>query len=281
MSLRPPHSLTQQLGFGQYSDLSVQMIFSGSQSVPSFWCQNTLKEFILSPNALKKISDKAASHLVENYEIEFTRSYIIMTFVKKADGYFEGLDFDEYDLLNDFFVKELKWKDDSYFRPKPIEMNEEGNTSKQYIMPSGAPDYLEWVIKNTALFFMRPAELLSLQNTPVNKWLGFELVKINEEIFKAIPDFTQIRFLFSKEAIELNEQKYQRYLERLSRLRYADGHNLQDYFLAYETYGDYKRGDDDNYSNYGGPSDGHGGRLDDNFIDDALGGEAEAYWNID
>ena len=36
-----------------------------------------------------------------------------------------------------------------------------------------------------------------------------------------------------------------------------------------------------NYSNYGGPSDGYGGRLDDEYIDDAFGGDADAYWNID
>lgn len=36
-----------------------------------------------------------------------------------------------------------------------------------------------------------------------------------------------------------------------------------------------------NFDKYNGPSDGYGGSLSDEFIDDALGGDPEAYWNID
>lgn len=48
----------------------------------------------------------------------------------------------------------------------------------------------------------------------------------------------------------------------------------------------YSSSDNTNYSTssydeYGGPRDGSGGYLDDDFINDALGGEPEAYWNID
>lgn len=35
------------------------------------------------------------------------------------------------------------------------------------------------------------------------------------------------------------------------------------------------------YEEYGGPSDGYGGRLDDDFINDVLDGDPDAYWNID
>lgn len=35
------------------------------------------------------------------------------------------------------------------------------------------------------------------------------------------------------------------------------------------------------HSEYGGVSDGYGGYLDDDFINDALGGDPDAYWNID
>ncbi|MCX2837266.1 hypothetical protein OQ279_03805 [Salinimicrobium sp. MT39] len=37
----------------------------------------------------------------------------------------------------------------------------------------------------------------------------------------------------------------------------------------------------ESYDKYGGPGDGYGGNLSDDFIDDALGGEPDAYWNID
>lgn len=39
-----------------------------------------------------------------------------------------------------------------------------------------------------------------------------------------------------------------------------------------------KRG---NYSEYGGPSDGYGGYLDDDFINDVLDGDPSAIWNLD
>lgn len=35
------------------------------------------------------------------------------------------------------------------------------------------------------------------------------------------------------------------------------------------------------YSQYGGPLDGYGGSLDDDFINDVLDGKPDAYWNID
>lgn len=35
------------------------------------------------------------------------------------------------------------------------------------------------------------------------------------------------------------------------------------------------------YDQYGGPSDGYGGHIDDDFINDALGGEPDAIWNLD
>ena len=37
----------------------------------------------------------------------------------------------------------------------------------------------------------------------------------------------------------------------------------------------------DSYDKYGGPSDGYGGNIDDDFINDVLGGHPDAYWNID
>ncbi|AWH74383.1 hypothetical protein DCS32_09495 [Dokdonia sp. Dokd-P16] len=38
---------------------------------------------------------------------------------------------------------------------------------------------------------------------------------------------------------------------------------------------------DSSYEIYGGPGDGYGGHLDDDFINDVLGGHPDAYWNID
>ena len=37
----------------------------------------------------------------------------------------------------------------------------------------------------------------------------------------------------------------------------------------------------DAFARYGGPPDGYGGRVDDDFIDDVLGGSPDAYWNLD
>ena len=35
------------------------------------------------------------------------------------------------------------------------------------------------------------------------------------------------------------------------------------------------------YDEYGGPDDGYGGHIDDDFINDVLGGHPDAFWNID
>lgn len=43
----------------------------------------------------------------------------------------------------------------------------------------------------------------------------------------------------------------------------------------------YYRNNSDAYAQYGGPPDGYGGFISDNFINDALGGEPDAIWNLD
>jgi hypothetical protein len=35
------------------------------------------------------------------------------------------------------------------------------------------------------------------------------------------------------------------------------------------------------YDEYGGPDDGYRGHIDDDFINDVLGGHPDAFWNID
>lgn len=55
----------------------------------------------------------------------------------------------------------------------------------------------------------------------------------------------------------------------------------EQFSLEQEYFKSQKYDQDDNYSQYGGPSDGYGGSLDDDFINGALGGEPDANWNLD
>jgi hypothetical protein len=98
------------------------------------------------------------------------------------------------------------------------------------------------------------------------------------------PEFFKIGGTFPDGRPITLDNKFLRWIN----LRYADNNermheafeNGAGYFDGHEGY-DPLSGYGDSYDQYGGPSDGYGGALDDDFINDALGGEVDAYWNID
>ena len=71
-----------------------------------------------------------------------------------------------------------------------------------------------------------------------------------------------------------------RYADNIEGMHEAFENNSAGYYDGNEGYDPYENYGK-SYDQYGGPSDGYGGSLDDDFINDVLDGEPDAYWNID
>lgn len=111
------------------------------------------------------------------------------------------------------------------------------------------PTYFEFLIKSNDSFGITPSALKQLNKLcPEYVFLAETILIISYKINIA-PDFMK---------------------GRISNRNYYNDFNNNDW--DYDT--------DSDYDEYGGPSDGYGGRLDDDFINDALGGQADAIWNI-
>ena len=110
--------------------------------------------------------------------------------------------------------------------------------------------YIEWCILNIDRFYVKKAALKRLANR-------FKHIKLSDEILKVI-ETKKIAFDKIEKARKSNAEEY---------------HNEPDGWHNYnerDTYGQYS-------GTYAQDVEG----LSDNFINDALGGEPDAYWNID
>ena len=259
-----PHSLQQKIGFGNYKNVTVEMAFSGTQQLPDSWVMEITKAHFNTTNDFKPLG----YHYKENFLLEFTKKYVILSEIGTGHSNSEH-SFDDnyfYDLLKNYFDKNLCLIDSPKYRTKVIDLHNEILEETKCVLPSGVPDYLDWAIKNTNMIFMNPKDLLLLQGSPVQRWLGLGLERISKEIFRVIPLYKEFYYIFSDEAHIINGTLHNNFLSKKATNTFTEyGHDNTT----------------DNYSNYGGPSDGYGGRLDDEYIDDAFGGEADAYWNID
>lgn len=251
------YHINKALDFGQYKGLSIGMVVSGFARLPNYWIQETLKDFF--ENSPETRFKPFGFNYTENYSLDFIKQYLILcSHSPVASG---GILGDGHSELKEFFDKELRWNSNSAFKPKPIKLYDKKSGNHDHVLPTGDPQYIEWLIRNVDSFFTYPGALIEFETYSINRWLGFDLERVNDEVFLVKPAFETFRFCFSEEAHSLNEKKFNLSEQLEQQLR------------------DYESSDD--YRTHGGPSDGYGGRLDDDFIDDAFGGEADAYWNID
>ena len=125
----------------------------------------------------------------------------------------------------------------------------------------GSPSYIDWSLVNGRLFVW-PETLNKLENTEVNSWPELTIMEVCPDTIKWSVSTKKYKYKFSDTAVAANENQNESYWDKLD-----------------EFEGWVKNGSRDDYDNSDyKPSWKY---TDQDFIDDAFGGEADAYWNID
>lgn len=134
---------------------------------------------------------------------------------------------------------------------------------ERFTLRYGQPAYISWLIQNVNYFSLLPSDLNLLEELEINNFLGIWVKRINEHNFLPTPAFTKRKEKFPEHIKALNEKKWELFQSQM--INNASNDNFEDN----------KSGSKYSYS------DGYGGFVSDNFIDDVLDGEADAYWNLD
>lgn len=265
-----PKSIVEKIGFGKYSPLSVLEIYTGTKIFPKSYIDSFIP-FI--KQAIIDSEDVINLVYGEDFPIEqplsMYNNYIYYSYTTD-ESRFEDHTFDtlkgEFDKI---FIIEVPISAIAYQQPNLIDLKQKALHSiidnERYMIEEGCPEYINWLIQEHNNFFIQPVHLSQLEELDINYHHGNELVKIANGIASFKPKFSSYRRKFSKTTADANEEKFNIWLDSLPSSNSTWG---EDTF-------------DDQYSVYGNPSDGYGGSLDDNFIDNALDGEPDAYWNID
>lgn len=222
---RYAHYLSSELEFGKYKHLTVKDVFRGSYTCPFFWSNQFINKvlWLASEVNLKQASQKNLNRTsmytsTDNYR---ERTYLRQTADPKSLNppfFFEKSE-SLFDEISNLFDNCFKSVDTEYLFNGVAERCSIDSDSYYFIL-SGNPWYFEWLILNTHVFFMMPAELKDLEKHPVNKWKGFGLLNhessrgYNQGIFEFLPIIEKFQFTFSEEAHKKNEERYAEYLKR-------------------------------------------------------------------
>lgn len=162
-------------------------------------------------------------------------------------------------------------------------------------------NYLEWALSTVDTFFVPPYLLEKIYR--IKKLKTFEVHRINYTKFSFKPIFEQQKFVFPQKIKEKNKLKFQSHYSNLNfdaqkdyfvvNEEYQEMINKYGFYLDDNIINKYKPHISKNYhlkgnrmerqrfGKYSGTYAQSTEWLSDNFIDDVLGGEPDAYWNID
>lgn len=265
-----PKSIVEKIGFGKYSPLSLLEIYTGTKIFPKIYTDSFIP-FIKQTIINKR--DVINSVYGEEYPIEnplsMYNNYIYYSY-ETDESRFEDYTFDTLkEQFDKIFTIEIPISAIAYQQPNLIDLEQISSHSiinnERYMINEGCPEYVNWLLLEHNSFFIQPAHLFQLEKRDINYHYGNELIKIVNGIASFKPKFSTYRRKFSEIIIAANEEKFNMWLDNLPSSNSA---------WPEDTF-------DSLYNKYGNPSDGYGDSLDDDFIDDALDGEPDAYWNID
>jgi len=271
------------------SDSSSSTIVDYIKEILEFFTNNQFSNRIYIPyfeitEQHKKLLNSTRMY---NYNYFITPKYIIVTSnsLVESDNAIELSILIEYILGLDFgklmIVKNSKIEGD-------IPISEKTN----FINPDFS--YIKWAIENVDNFYVPPS--LFVEKNEKDKLKKFEIKRITPTIIEYKPVFEEYNFSPIKDLIIKNNEKF----EQLTNLKYNlnedyyeynisknellekfgfyldenyivnDNQDIKEYYERGESYGKYS----DSYAQY------YEG-LSDDFIDDVLDGDPDAYWNID
>jgi hypothetical protein len=121
----------------------------------------------------------------------------------------------------------------------------------------GSPAYIDWCINNIDTFYVSPDTLDSIEKVDVCVFDKFELEKTSDTLYKIMQYQKKYTYRFPEKTKQVNREKFADFSSRIE--KYI---NNQEWI---EKHGDGVR------KPY----------TEQDYIDDAFGGEASAYWNVD
>ena len=339
-----PSLLTNTIGFGKFSKITIKEIYSGSESLPQAFIRGLLKvlfDMEMTPNkfvcndinllqkeflfsnvtsidneiihkTLYSRWDKLFAFGSENWSKEFSEDswelneelehepnalrfdesryygntsigltnincqllnfYFIKDYIITAPHNIEELWLNEdslnyFEIVSDIIEKEfgeLQWR--KIFEMKSVSPGimdvmkygvELSGSIQRYLLLFGSPTYIDWALRETAKFFLHPEDLDLLEASGVMCYPVLKVHKVSSDITKWEISRPTYNFEFSKEAKACNNEKYLKFTEEM---KSYDENELREYLndINYEP----------RYS-------------DQDLTDDAFGGEASAYWNVD
>lgn len=137
------------------------------------------------------------------------------------------------------------------------------SVSQRFMQLNADVGYMVWAIENVDDFYIEPDDLSQLLQTEARRFLHFDVTPVRDDLLEYQPVFSKWKPVLQEDIIAKNRQKAARYRHNVSAYHYDEGRE-------YETYDNY-------HGTYAQDVEG----LSDQFIDEALGGEPDAYWNID
>lgn len=283
MKIIPPKNLFYRFGFGHFKGVTLVEMYTGGSPLPA-----VLNKYLIELNLNKTNFEE------DKYNVLTDGRYISMFFLEnyRTINQYKDFGLDESDkieldsllikqkidgelLLEKFIIKVF----DNLFGESPLTIKSgiinlnnivfadkaTGETTKFNITErfnlftcNGSPGYLEWCINNVANFFVSPTTLEAFMNMDVKEFSGVKLEKLSDGVFKIIPHQKIYRHSFLKKTVDENSNKYAHFQALVEQKR-------EDVL------------DEENF----GWSDQDKPYTDQQYIDDAFGGDASAYWNID
>jgi len=248
-------TIEQSFKFGKYKGLTIREVFQGTNFINIDLLKNYIFEIITKTDS--EISSDYFFLDVLDFEISetlirakpCTENYS-GNFAKNIENLFSDANSSASRFVGILNLDEFNIKNYSLNKEKPV-------------LACGNPDYIEWCIRNVDFFYMNPEELSSLQELDVYLFIGISVEHKIEDIYEYKPKIKVIKHLFNEEIININKAKFDTEIER-------DHHSQQNDFANEKSYGKYSGSYAQDVEHWS-----------DQEIDDAFGGDADAYWNID
>jgi hypothetical protein len=239
----------------------------------SYWSENEDTFFDDFPESRRLNEDEFDNTLTisltekqcQFLSFDIVKNYIVLGVVHDEETWLNADNTNYLKLAKDILAEQLgdEEKDEkiqlSNSSPLPIEKcffaPVENNEMSEYFLLFGTPSYIDWALRTTDRFFICEAELAELEKMNIIGYPTLKLEQVASDILKWELTRKSFQYKFSDEAKEKNAEKYKKYLS-----------DLEDY---------------DEYENDRFEARRSRPYTDQDYIDDAFGGDASAYWNID
>ena len=278
--------LYSPIGFGQYSILPVEEIYTGTGFLPISWCQQEVQKALIHFKPLGQPYHKFFNIYPDGKYLKV----VLNEDYSKVD-YFGGVHLNQFDVhreinnilteiyygipnndaqgsvasySEEFFIDHKQEKlllDILLIELEITRGNKQVMRVERNVLKNGKPSYISWLIQNVDFFSLQPADLAKLEGLEINSFFGIWLKQIDQVTFELGVAFTKRREVFSEHMKQLNKVKWEAFWSE--RGKYQDVAEEEDRREEYSNpWADLHTGCDDDEDNImRGLSNGNGDQF--------------------